>query len=85
MFSQASVCPREGGVGISRLISFLGGISGTRSPLGGMSRGWGGYVRGGYPPPPELGPWIPLDTVGKRAVRILMDCCLAIKTRLSII
>ena len=75
-------------MGISGLMTFFGDI---RSPLGGgyvqgvsITKGWGGYVLG-WGPPPELGPWMPRDTVDKGAVRILLECCLVIKTRLSII
>ena len=44
----------------------------------GMSRGY--VQRGGYPPTPTLGMecGIPRDTIGKQAVRILLECCLVL-------
>ena len=47
----------------------------------GMSRGWvcpwGGYAQGvGTHSPLHMEPVIPWDTVGKRAVRILLECVL---------
>ena len=64
-----------------------GGISGTKRAGYVCGRYWvclgSGYVHGaGYVQrgesthSPDMGPGIPGDTVGKRAVRILLECCL---------
>ena len=41
-----------------------------------MSRGMGMSRRGGYPSRLDIGPGIPWDMVGKRAVHILLECFL---------
>ena len=52
-------------------MSFLLGYLWYQVPFGGE----GEYVQGirTHPPPPDMGPGIPRDTVGKRAVRILLE------------
>ena len=72
-------------MGISSAMSFLGGLSLVPGPfqdgwiccgIGWVCRGWicpgGGYLT----LPLDMGPGIPQDTVGKRAVRILLECFL---------
>ena len=64
---------------------FFGGYLWYQVPsrMGGYVVGLGGYVGGGYvqgggylPLPLDMGPGIAQDTVGKRAVRILLECFL---------
>ena len=68
-----------GGGNVFRHVSIHGGgvgISGTKS-LPGVGVGWGWLCRRWIPISPlEMGPRIQQDTVGKRAVRILLECFL---------
>ena len=67
---------REGNVILGVRQSFCS--QGYQVPSWGYVQERSGYVQGWVPPPPDMGPGIPQNTVGKRVVRILLECFLVL-------